>query len=123
MVSTGSFVIVGSREFHIPEILYLEPENTWDDRDLVHRISLGNPNMTAEDEAFYKPLFAALDTYLKETNEGFVTDVMFQSEGNTLKFSMAYVSKLVKDYGLFYDIEAMYGDAKYKKETHEQTKD
>lgn len=111
MVSTGSFITIGSSEYSIPDTLIIHPGEIWDEQEEVYRIALGKPDMTPEDEALYKPLFMCLDKYLIG-DEGFISDIVFRTGDTRLTFKLAYVSKMIQPFGVFYDIEAALDEIK-----------
>jgi len=114
LVSTGSFITIGSTTYPIPDTLIINPGEIWDEHEDVYRIALGKPNMTPEDEALYKPLFVCLDTYLNNQGVGFISDIQFKSGDTTLLFKLAYVLRTRQPFGLFYDIEATQNEIKEK---------
>jgi hypothetical protein len=103
-----------NKVFHIPEALEITPDEILDERHNVYRVSIGRSDIL-ENDTEYKALYKMLDSKLP-----FVDGIKFQVNGAELLFDLAYVMRTENDIGIFYDIEAVLKDYKYKEKEIEE---
>ncbi len=114
-VNVCTVITFGSspNSFSIPDALCIQPQDIFDDKEDLYRISISNMNA---DKNAYTELFTYLD------RNPFVSAMSVALDGDIIKFDLAYVTRTVKPYGIFYDIEAMKKDMKFKKGKNGYTK-
>jgi len=100
VVSSVTRVTFGknTETYQLPDTVVIDPNEILDETEGVYRVSIGAMNDAAE---VYQRLFITL-----ERNMPFVENMHIWVDKHELVFRLAYVSKLEKPYGTFFDIEA-----------------
>ena len=115
LISVHSRIILGNNGgvFDIPVEIDVDPERILDETEQLYRISIGKLNDSVEVPDVYQALFAALDKTIP-----FIQNINIIVRDEELTLCLAYVTKTIKPYGVFYDIEAEKQDIKYKGNKH-----
>lgn len=92
--------------FTLPLPLLINPDEIYDRE--VYRVSIGTTEEITEE---YQKLINELDKRMP-----FIENMHILVDGAELIFKLAYMTKSIKPFGVFYDIEATEDDLIYRKE-------
>lgn len=110
-------IIVAGIEYHLPDVLEIDPALIIDEESRMLRIAVGKPDVPEDQKPIYDSLFTVLEPLV---HEPFSTDISFIVGDKKLHFKVAYVSCIKRSYGMFFDIETTLNEYSYKEHVNER---